>query len=46
VTASRLAVAAEAVLLLAVLVAPWPYGSAGERAAYVLAAVLLAALGL
>jgi O-antigen ligase len=45
-TARRLAVAAEAVLLLAVLVAPWPYGSAGERAAYVLAAALLGALGL
>jgi O-antigen ligase len=40
-TASRLALGAEAALLIAVLLAPWPYGSTEDSAAHALACVLL-----
>jgi O-antigen ligase len=39
-------VAAERLLLAALLIAPWPYGCAGDTARYLLTAVLLAAAAL
>jgi len=42
----RLEAAAEAVLLLAIVLAPWPYGAAADPARYGLAAVVLFAVAL
>ena len=43
---ARLEAAAEALLLFAVLVAPWPYGGAADPARYALAALVLGATAL
>jgi O-antigen ligase len=44
--AARLEAAAEAMLLVAIVVAPWPYGSAPDAARYALVAWLLLAVAL